>query len=194
MAKAEKLMITGYQRQLTYRRTDGSFSAFGMNDESGSLWLTAFVLKCFSQAKDLMYIDDAVLQDAVAWITSHQNSDGSFDQVGFVHHQEMLGGLTGKDALTAFTAIALLEAGETVSSGRAVVYLEGQLNEMNDPYAVAITTYVLELANRRARGSCSHKKDGPKPVSHGLSSLVKDGMGSDRGLMSTMSTLIQSAR
>ena len=30
MAKAEKLMITGYQRELTYRRTDGSFSAFGM--------------------------------------------------------------------------------------------------------------------------------------------------------------------
>ncbi len=36
MAKAEKVMITGYQRELTYRRTDGSFSAFGMNDESGS--------------------------------------------------------------------------------------------------------------------------------------------------------------
>jgi hypothetical protein len=29
MATAEKLMITGYQRQLTYRRSDGSFSAFG---------------------------------------------------------------------------------------------------------------------------------------------------------------------
>ena len=29
MAKAEKLMITGYQRELTYRRSDGSFSAFG---------------------------------------------------------------------------------------------------------------------------------------------------------------------
>ncbi|MFC2014193.1 alpha-2-macroglobulin family protein [Chloroflexota bacterium] len=147
MAKAEKLMITGYQRELTYRRTDGSFSAFGMNDESGSLWLTAFVLKCFSQAKGLMYIDDSVLNDAAGWITSHQNSDGSFDQVGFVHHQEMLGGLEGKDALTAYTAIALMEADEKVSSGKAVAYLEGQLNEMTDPYAVAIAAYALELAN-----------------------------------------------
>ncbi len=56
MAKAEKLMITGYQRELTYRRSDGSFSAFGESDESGSLWLTAFVLKSFSQAKDLILL------------------------------------------------------------------------------------------------------------------------------------------
>jgi len=51
MAKAEKLMITGYQRELTYRHNDGSFSAFGESDKEGSLWLTAFVLKCFSQQK-----------------------------------------------------------------------------------------------------------------------------------------------
>jgi CD109 antigen len=146
MAKAEKLMITGYQRELTYRRTDGSFSAFGMSDQSGSLWLTAFVLKCFSQAKSLLYIDDTVLSTATKWITSHQNSDGSFDAVGFVHHQEMLGGLKGKEALTAYTAIALMEAGEKDASGKAVKYLEGKLSEMTDPYAVAITTYALEFA------------------------------------------------
>ena len=146
MAKAEKLMITGYQRELTYRRTDGSFSAFGMSDQSGSLWLTAFVLKSFSQAKGLIYIDDSVISSAENWITSHQNSDGSFDAVGFVHHQEMLGGLKGKDALTAYVAIALLEAGEKSGSGKAIAYLETKLNDMTDPYAVAITTYALELA------------------------------------------------
>jgi CD109 antigen len=157
MAKAEKLMITGYQRQLTYRRTDGSFSAFGMSDDSGSLFLTAFVLKCFSQARDLMYIDDGVLDEATQWITQHQNADGSFDQVGFIHHQEMLGGLKGKDALTAFTAIALLEAGETDSGGRAIRYLEGQLDDMTEPYAIAITTYALELANSPQKGAAYDK-------------------------------------
>ena len=146
MAKAEQLMITGYQRELTYRRTDGSFSAFGMNDDSGSLWLTAFVLKSFSQAKGLIYIDDSVLSSAENWIMLHQNSDGSFNAVGFIHHQEMLGGLQGKDALTAYIAIALMEAGEKSSSGRAIAYLETKLNDMTDPYAVAMTTYALELA------------------------------------------------
>jgi CD109 antigen len=146
MAKAEKLMITGYQRELTYRHRDGSFSAFGESDETGSLWLTAFVLKSFSQAKDLMYIDETILDEAESWIVSHQKSDGSFEAVGFICHQEILGGLQGKDALTAYVAIALMEVGESVAAGEAVDYLESQLDDMNDPYTVAITTYALELA------------------------------------------------
>ncbi len=145
MAKAEKLMITGYQRELTYRRSDGSFSAFGQSDEEGSLWLTAFVLKSFAEATDLIFIDEAVLDEARDWITDHQNSDGSFDPVGFIHHQEILGGLQGKTALTAYTAIALMEAGEEASADRAISYLEGKLNEIDDAYTMAITAYALEL-------------------------------------------------
>ena len=146
MAKAEKLMITGYQRELTYRRSDGSFSAFGENDDEGSLWLTAFVLKSFAQAKDIIFIDESVLDEAKAWITSHQNQDGSFDPVGFVHHQEMMGGLKGKTALTAYVAIALMEAGDRAGADRAINYLEGKLDGIDDPYTAAITTYALELA------------------------------------------------
>ena len=146
MARAEKLMITGYQRQLTYRRNDGSFSAFGQSDDEGSLWLTAFVLKSFAQARDLMYIDDSVLNEARTWIKGHQNQDGSFDVVGFVHHQEILGGMSGKDALTAYVAIALMEAGDTTGAARAVDYLEGRLSGMDDAYTVALTAYALELA------------------------------------------------
>ena len=145
MARAEKLMITGYQRQLTYRHSDGSFSAFGEGDEEGSLWLTALVLKSFAQAVDLIFIDEGILDEARDWIISHQNSDGSFDQIGFVHHQEMLGGLKGKTALTAYTAIALMEAGEKASADRAVGYLEGELDGIDDAYTMAITAYALEL-------------------------------------------------
>ena len=139
MAKAEKLMITGYQRELTYRRNDGSFSAFGQSDKEGSLWLTAFVLKSFSQAKELIYIDDSVLNEAMEWISAYQNKDGSFDAIGFVHHQEMMGGLTGKTALTAYVAVALLEAGEKAASDRAIGFLEGELDEIDDAYTLAIT-------------------------------------------------------
>lgn len=146
MAKAEVLMITGYQRELTYRRTDGSFSAFGQSDKSGSLWLTAFVMKTFAQASDLIYIDDTVQAASRAWIGSNQKSDGSFDQVGFVHHQDMMGGVSGKTALTAYVAVALLEAGDTAAAGRAITWLEGQLAGITDPYALALTAYALGLA------------------------------------------------
>ncbi len=145
-AKAEMLLITGYQRELTYRHNDGSFSAFGEQDESGSLWLTAFVMKTFAQAKDLTFIDEAILSEAAAWITSHQQSDGSFEAVGFVHHQDMMGGVAGKDTLTAYVAIALLEASEKAAADKAIGYLEGRVGAIDDPYALALTTYALELA------------------------------------------------
>jgi len=147
LAKAEKLMITGYQRELTYRRNDGSFSAFGQSDPEGSLWLTAFVLKSFAEATDLIYIDQAVLDEAQDWIVDHQNNDGSFDSVGFICHQELLGGLQGRDALTAFVAVALLEAGETSAAGDAIEYLEGKLTGMHDAYTVALTAYALQLGD-----------------------------------------------
>lgn len=31
-------LLSGYQRQLSYQRDDGSFSAFGDSDTSGSTW------------------------------------------------------------------------------------------------------------------------------------------------------------
>jgi len=32
------MLLLGYQRELTYQRSDGSFSAFGDRDPSGSIW------------------------------------------------------------------------------------------------------------------------------------------------------------
>ena len=157
MAKAEHLMITGYQRELTYRRDDGSFSAFGQNDLEGSLWLTAFVLKTFAQAEGLIYIDDEVLDGAIRWIIQHQRRDGSFKPVGFLHHQELLGGLKGNTALTAYVAIALLESGETSGANAAVRYLEDQLERIDDPYTMAIVAYALALANSGSAGDAHQK-------------------------------------
>ena len=157
MAKAEHLMLVGYQRELTYRRSDGSFSAFGDSDDEGSLWLTAFVLKTFVEAKQFMYIDQSVIDDAAAWIERHQLSDGSFENVGFLHHQELLGGLQGRDALTAYVAVALQEAGRDRSATGAIRYLEGQLDEIGDPYTMAITSYVMELADSSLKNDAYDK-------------------------------------
>ncbi len=145
MAKAEHLMTTGYQRELIYRRNDGSFSAFSQSDDQGSLWLTAFVLKSFAQADGLIYVDEKVLQDAHDWIRSHQRSDGSFEPVGFLHHNELLGGLKGNTALTAYVAIALLEAGDRDGAARALAFLESRLPQIEDSYTMAIVACALSL-------------------------------------------------
>ena len=152
-AKAEMFIITGYQRQLTYRHRDGSFSAFGDSDPEGSLWLTAFVLQSFSSARDVTTIDDSVLDGAADWIVNHQNQDGSWDQIGFVHHQEILGGMSGKYSLSAFTTLSLLEYGRAPAAlDNARDYLEDNLDDQrDDPYALALAALVLErLGSDRA--------------------------------------------
>ena len=72
---------TGYQRELTYRHDDGSYSAFGNSDDSGSMWLTAFVVKSFAQAKPYIFIDETDLQKSIDWFRSKQLENGCVPQV-----------------------------------------------------------------------------------------------------------------
>lgn len=72
-------IFTGYQRILNYAHTDGSFSAFGYYDPSGSMFLTAFVVKVLQEAKDFIYVDQRVIDKAVTWIFDHQLENGCFD-------------------------------------------------------------------------------------------------------------------
>ena len=75
------LLSVGYQRELQYRHSDGSYSAFGSSDESGSTWLTAFVLKSFSQAAQYIDIDEADLRVTRDWFEKNQLENGCFRNV-----------------------------------------------------------------------------------------------------------------
>jgi len=154
-AKAEVFITTGYQRELTYQRDDGSFSAFGRSDKEGSLWLTAFVLSTFSGARDITTIDENVLSRASKWIEGKQNTDGSWDTIGFVHHQEMMGGVKGRYALTAYVTHALHEYGEAEPKvmQKAQIYLEANLDQAKDsPYALSLATLTLEKLKSNLAG------------------------------------------
>ncbi|MDI6447611.1 alpha-2-macroglobulin family protein [Anaerobaca lacustris] len=140
-AKAEHFITVGYQRQLTFRHQDGAFSAFGESDAEGSLWLTAFVLGTFSAAREVTTIDETILSDAAGWIVSHHLADGSWEPIGFVCHSEMVGGVQGTFALTAFVTIALADYGMVAPHvlGAATQYLRDNLSSVqDDAYALAI--------------------------------------------------------
>uniref|UniRef100_A0A673LBY2 NTR domain-containing protein n=1 Tax=Sinocyclocheilus rhinocerous TaxID=307959 RepID=A0A673LBY2_9TELE len=104
---------TGYQRQLGYRKSDGSYAA--SRDRPSSTWLTAYVAKVFSMATNLVIIEDNVICSALKWLILHkQIQDGSFKEESAVMQGEM-GDVRGKDAdasLTAFVVIAMQEARE----------------------------------------------------------------------------------
>lgn len=71
--KALSFMRQGYQRELLYQREDGSFSAFGNDDPSGSTWLSAFVLRCFLEADPYIDIDQNVLHRTYTWLKDIRN-------------------------------------------------------------------------------------------------------------------------
>lgn len=108
-ARAKRFTEKGYQRELSYRHADGSFSAFGKTDRSGSTWLTAFVAKSFRQAAAHIDIDENVIDDALKWLSKIQKEDGSFPEVGQVSHKAMQGGLSHGIALTAYVLTTFLE-------------------------------------------------------------------------------------
>ncbi|XP_070782389.1 CD109 antigen [Enoplosus armatus] len=150
--RATAYMMRGYERELSYQRADGSFSAFGDQDSSGSTWLSAFVLRCFLQARPFISIDVHVLHAAAAWLGAQQGADGRFEEPGRVIHTELQGGLDGPVSLTAYVLIALVEDndiraqyGNQVSA--ALMFLETRLAlGVSSNYSLSLLTYALTLA------------------------------------------------
>ncbi|GLG95490.1 uncharacterized protein GBIM_02438 [Gryllus bimaculatus] len=154
--KATRYMETGYQQELTYRREDGSFSAFGNNDNHGSTWLTAFVAKSFHQAMPYITVEERIIHEALQWLANNQAANGSFPEVGKVSHKDMQGGAANGVALTAYTLIAFLENKNSTSLYRntinkALDYVVKNLNGLEDVYAISICTYALHLADHTSK-------------------------------------------
>ena len=111
MAAAKKFMKSGYERQESrYRHKDGSYSIWGPRDEDakGSVWLTAFVVKAFSQAAKYIDIDVRNLRKSQEWLNRRQDAvTGCFKTEGFVVHSELA--KNSDVALTASVLISILE-------------------------------------------------------------------------------------
>ncbi|XP_050961778.1 complement C3 [Labeo rohita] len=157
--EATNKISTGYQGQLKYRKDDGSYGIW--KETPSSTWLTAYVAKVFAMASKLITIDEHVICSALKWLVLHkQLPDGSFKEDHPVRDSEMVGGVRGQDAdasLTAFVLIAMQEGREICAGSvgslhesirKAVVFLEGRLPKLSNPYAVALTSYALANADK----------------------------------------------
>ncbi|KAK3100069.1 hypothetical protein FSP39_014251 [Pinctada imbricata] len=175
--KAVGFMEKGYQRELTFQHKDGSFSAFGDNDKSGSMWLTAFVAKSFHQAKQHIFIDDETLTRAIDWMIARQSKDGSFPEPGRVIHKDMQGGSASGPGLTAFVLISLLENNDLQGGvqqriqsavSKAVSYLNHNIMTQTDDYVLAIASYALELAHSQSADRVFAKLNADAIVKNGM--------------------------
>lgn len=154
MAAAKKYMKSGYERQESkYRHRDGSYSVWGPRDEEakGSVWLTAFVIKAFTQASQFIDIDSRDLRKSQEWLNRKQDRDtGCFKIEGFVIHSEL-----AKDsdvALTASVLISMMEYNDERKRGQfdeeidmGYRCLENALKNNTNTYAKTLATYAFAL-------------------------------------------------
>lgn len=160
--KAKKYMETGYQRELTYKHDDGSYSAFGKSDTNGSTWLTAFVAKSFCQASKYIHVDQAHINQALFFLSQTQASDGSFTERGTVFHSDMQGGSSKGLALTAYVLVTFLENKNEIEKyqktiDKALNYIISHSQDLEDNYSLAITTYAMQLAKHSLKDALMEK-------------------------------------
>ncbi|XP_018798388.1 PREDICTED: CD109 antigen isoform X5 [Bactrocera latifrons] len=159
--KAKKFLEIGYQRELTYKHDDGSYSAFGKSDKSGSTWLTAYVMRSFHQAAKYTDIDPKVIVEGLDFLASKQSPNGSFPEYGKLFdsaHQNELG-------LTAFVLLAFLENVEHVEKYKPQVdngmkYLMDNVDKTDDQYSLAIAALALQIAKNPAADKVLTKLQG----------------------------------
>lgn len=146
--KAVENLKTGYQREMKYRHPDGSYSAFGTSDSSGSMFLTSFVVKSFKQAEKYIPIDSNNLNESIKWITTKQRTNGCFLSVGKVLSSGLRGKVneTAPGALTAYVLVALLEGGlaEQKVIDKALQCIAAQKNP--SAHNLALSAYAAALA------------------------------------------------
>ncbi|XP_042903033.1 alpha-2-macroglobulin isoform X2 [Parasteatoda tepidariorum] len=150
--KVIRNLNTGYQRELTYRHGDGSFSAFGTSDEEGSMFLTAFVLRSFYEAKKYIYIDDDVLKQMEDWIVSKQRNDGCFPNYGEIVHIDIEGGLKEKKSngsITAYVLTSLVISNSTNSTAINKAFNCLQQNPPTNPYSQLLYAYAEALMDKK---------------------------------------------
>ncbi|XP_069023890.1 complement C3-like [Embiotoca jacksoni] len=159
--EAIRYIRRGYENQLAYRKTDGSYPPYSR--EGPSTWITAYVVKVFSMAHSIVGINEQQVCDPLLYLVKnkHQIGTGRFREDNPVYTTTMTGGLRGDDpetTLTSFVLIALAEAKQAaircsdpdvdmeLAMHRTAEYLKRALVMTGRrPYTVAIASYALAL-------------------------------------------------
>ncbi|XP_058490209.1 alpha-2-macroglobulin [Solea solea] len=148
--RATRFLESGYQRELTYKHDDGSYSAFGKNDASGNTWLTSFVMKSFGGARPYIFVDARYIVDARRWLSSHQRPDGCIQSVGKLLHNGMKGGVSDDVSLTAYITAAMLELDDNVTDPvvqKCLSCLKAAVGlQLDNLYTTALLSYTFTLA------------------------------------------------
>uniref|UniRef100_A0A8C1MBU9 Uncharacterized protein n=1 Tax=Cyprinus carpio TaxID=7962 RepID=A0A8C1MBU9_CYPCA len=149
--RAITFLESGYQRELTYKHYDGSYSAFGNSDPSGNTWLTAFVMKSFGGARQYIFIDQNNIDQAKEWLGQQQQENGCFASVGRLFHIDMMV-RTGESCSGVLHAAEKKKYYTSIKSQldpmvvRSLTCLRESSSDITNTYVTALLSYTFTLA------------------------------------------------
>ncbi|XP_059791268.1 pregnancy zone protein-like [Balaenoptera ricei] len=162
-SKAISHLTSGYQRQLNYKHSDGSYSTFGdrHSRSQGNTWLTAFVFKSFAQAQSYIFVEDSHIMSSLTWLSQKQKENGCFQRSGSLLNNAIKGGVDDEVTLSAYITIALLEMPLPVTHPvvrNALFCLERAWESTSETqgslvYTKALLAYAFALAGNQAKRS-----------------------------------------
>ncbi|XP_014307153.1 ovostatin homolog 2-like [Myotis lucifugus] len=155
-SRAFSFLSNGYQKQLSFKNIDGSYSMFWRRNQKGSIWLSALTFKTFERMKKYVFIDEQVQQQTFIWLSSKQESNGAFKSDGKIFHNAWEGEEEEEEEedilLTAYIVGAFLEAGLNFTFPalrHGLFFLEEALeNGVTNGYNHAMLAYVFALAGK----------------------------------------------
>uniref|UniRef100_A0A8C9BQU4 Pregnancy zone protein n=1 Tax=Phocoena sinus TaxID=42100 RepID=A0A8C9BQU4_PHOSS len=131
-------LISGYQRQLNYKHSDGSYSTFGdrHSRSQGNTWLTAFVFKSFAQAQSYIFVEDSHIMNSLTWLSQKQKENGCFQRSGSLLNNAI------KHPVVRSALFCLERAWESTSEAQGSLV-----------YTKALLAYAFALAGNQAKRS-----------------------------------------
>lgn len=144
--RGERLLHKGYQRLLRYYNGDtGGFTGdcFLVFRPEADVIASAAALMALSDLNQVVYVDPAVIERTITFLSDQQQPDGSWRPGRYYWH----GIVPGRDRLspTAYVAWALGEAGlaQSQPSQRALDYLRDHIEEAQSMYSQALVLNAL---------------------------------------------------
>uniref|UniRef100_A0A2R9CI26 Alpha-2-macroglobulin domain-containing protein n=1 Tax=Pan paniscus TaxID=9597 RepID=A0A2R9CI26_PANPA len=151
-SKAFFLLSNGYQRQLSFKNSDGSYSVFWHQSQKGSIWLSALTFKTLERMKKYVFIDENVQKQTLIWLSSQQKTSGCFKNDGQLFNHAWEGGDKEDISLTAYVVGMFFEAGLNFTFPalqNALFCLEAALDSgVTNGYNHAILAYAFALAGK----------------------------------------------
>lgn len=160
--RAARFLNMGYQNELKYKHNDGSFSMFGKEDDTGSVFLTALVAKTFQQMSRFITVNQEVIYTAYDWLQQRQSSNGKFSEIGTVPEYGLQQLHKDDTILTAYTLIAFLEDKSIAEKYKSVInkgtqYLSSKVMDLDSVYAQSLTVYALHLSQHKSKEEAFRK-------------------------------------